>query len=69
MFKSITADYVDVANLLELVKETENIFGEVRRADSAPAFQAIIKKLGAKAGELYVQTGLRQAMDKMIYYF
>jgi len=44
-----------------MVKETESVFNDVRRADTGPEFEAAIKVLGAKAGELYVQSGLRQA--------
>lgn len=43
-----------------MVKETETIFNDVRRAETGQEFEAAVKILGAKAGELYVQSGLRQ---------
>lgn len=56
----ILADYVDVANLLEMVKTTETVFNDVRHAETSAEFEQSVKALGAKAGELYVQSGLRQ---------
>jgi catenin alpha len=56
----ILADYVDVANIVELVNNAEQLFANVRHSKNKGEFMHAMKDLGAKCGEIYVKTGHRQ---------
>ena len=57
----ILADFVDVANMLELLKDVEAEFHRTRKCDSLADFQRAVRELGAKTGELFIRTGQREA--------
>ena len=57
----ILADFVDVANILELLKDVEAEFYRTRKCENLPDFQRAVKELGAKTGELFIRTGQREA--------
>ena len=54
------ADYVDVANLLELSKDVEKEFTNTRRCEDIASFEKNVKELGAKTGKLYIKSGQRE---------
>ena len=56
----ILADYVDVANIVELVNNAEQLFANVRHSKNKGEFMNAMKELGAKCGEIYLKTGHRQ---------
>lgn len=56
----ILADYVDVANIVELVNNAEHLFANVRHSKNKGEFMSAMQDLGAKCGEIYVKTGHRQ---------
>ena len=57
----ILADFVDVANMLELLKDVEAEFHRTRKCDNLGDFQQAVRELGAKTGELFIRTGQREA--------